>query len=144
MSRTSLLLLPFFVSACYFSGSSGGSSGGNGNGNGGGYDYAPTVEWADASCYWDGAYHDYVWWFEADIADGNGLDDVRSVTADVYDGWTGEWLDVFELDYDGGNTWFSAWQGRSTYLDCEYYDYIVDFEAADGQGPGEPYTLDLF
>lgn len=105
---------------------------------------APLVQSADASCYWDDYYQDDVWWFQADIVDGNGLDDVTGVYADVYDGETGEWVDAFELYYDSGNTWYSAWQGSSTYLDCAYYDYLVDFSAEDTAGPGEVYTIDLF
>ncbi len=105
---------------------------------------APTIDWADASCYRDEVYHDDVWWFEADVLDPNGLDDVLAVYADVYDGYTGEWVDAFELEYDGGNTWFSAWQQRSTWLDCDYYDYIVDFVAEDTLGEGEIYSLDIY
>jgi hypothetical protein len=62
----------------------------------------------------------------------------------VYDGYTGEWADSFELFYDGGNTWYSAWQGSSTYLDCNYYDYIVDFVAEDVVGEGPITTVDLY
>lgn len=105
---------------------------------------APVVQWADASCYWDEGYRDDVWWFEADVTDGNGLDDVVAVYADVYDGYTLEWVDAFELYYDGGHTFYSAWQGDSTYLDCGYYDYLVDFVAEDIVGEGEVYTVDLY
>ncbi len=115
-----------------------------GGGGGGGADYAPYVDWADASCYWDRYYDDNVWWFEADVYDENGKGDIEAVYADVYDGWTGEWVDAFELYPDGGAVWFSAWQERSTYLDCAYYDYIVDFVAVDSSGEGEIYTLDLY
>ncbi len=103
---------------------------------------APIIDWADASCYRDEVYHDDVWWFEADVLDAN--DDVVAVYADVYDGDTGEWVDAFELYYDGGNTWYSAWQERSTWLDCDYYDYIVDFVAEDTLGEGEIYSLDVY
>ncbi len=109
-----------------------------------GQNYAPVVEWADASCYWDDYYQDDVWWFEADVIDDNGLDDVIGVYADVYDGTSGEWVDAFELYFDGGNTWFSSWQGSSTYLDCGYYNYIVDFSAEDTAGPGDVYSLDIY
>lgn len=105
---------------------------------------APTIEWADASCYWDEVYRDDVWWFEADVYDDDGLGDIVAVYADVYDGYTLEWVDSFELYHDGGPTWYSAWQGHSTYLDCAYYDYIVDFVAEDVVGEGPVYTLDLY
>ena len=62
----------------------------------------------------------------------------------LYDGQTGEWVDAFELYYDQGDTFYSAWQGRSTYLDCGYYDYLVDFTPEDTAGPGEVYTIDLY
>lgn len=107
-------------------------------------DTAPKVTWADASCYWDEGYHDFVWWFQADVADGNGAGDVEAVYADVYDHYNGEWVDAFELYFDGGNTFFSSWQGRSTYLDCEYYNYVVDFTAVDSAGEGPAYTLEVY
>ncbi len=106
--------------------------------------YAPVIDVADASCYWDDYYADDVWWFQADVTDPNGLDDITGVYADVYDGQTGEWVDAFELYYDQGDTFYSAWQGRSTYLDCGYYDYLVDFTPEDTAGPGEVYTIDLY
>jgi len=136
LAATALLL----STGCYLStGGGGGKSHGNGPVN-----EAPLVEWADASCYWDKGYRDDVWWFEADIVDADGLDDVVAVYADVYDGFSGEWVDAFELYYDGSNTWYSAWQGRSTYLDCAYYNYIVDFTPEDVVGEGQVYTLDVY
>lgn len=136
MTRLSTLLPLLFASGCYFS-------------NGGGYkapvkDFVPTVTWADASCYWDPPTGDFVWWFEADVGDGNGNGDVEAVFADVYDQYNGEWADAFELNWDGGNTFFSSWQGRSTKLDCEYYQYVVDFTAVDSSGEGPVYTLELY
>ena len=105
---------------------------------------AASVDWADASCYWDDRSNDDIWWFEADISDNNGLDDMAGVYADVYDATSGEWVDAFELYYDGGQTWTSSWQGRSTYLDCDYYNYIVDFVAEDTVGAGTPYSLVVY
>jgi hypothetical protein len=136
--RTVLAVLPLFLSTGCLVYSGGGHGKQSSPKN-----EAPLVEWADASCYWDEAYRDDVWWFEADVADADGLGDVVAVYADVYDGFSGEWVDAFELFYDGGNTWYSAWQGRSTYLDCGYYDYIVDFVPEDVVGEGQVYTLDL-
>ncbi len=90
---------------------------------------SPYISYADASCYWDDGYRDYVWWFEADVDDPDG--DVQAVYADVYDNWDGSLADSFELYYEGDGTWYSAWQQWSTYLDCEYYDYTVDISAQD-------------
>jgi len=104
----------------------------------------PVIEWADASCFYDEYYRDDVWWFEADLRDDEGLDDVVAVYADVYDGLTEEWVDAFELYHDSGHTWYSAWQQDSTWLDCDHYDYIVDFVAEDVVGEGEVYTVVLY
>lgn len=115
---------------------------GGGHPSGNGYDEAPYISYADASCYWDDGYGDFVWWFQADVEDPEN--NVVSVTTDVYDQYTGQWVDAFELYYDGGNTWFSAWQGYSTYLDCEYYQYSVDFVAEDASGNMDAVTIDLW
>jgi hypothetical protein len=137
--RSTLTPLALLLNAGCLVYSSGGHGGSSKHDN-----EAPLVEWADASCYWDEYYRDDVWWFEADIVDADGLDDVVAVYADVYDGFDGAWVDAFELYYDGGNTWYSAWQGHSTYLDCGYYDYIVDFTPEDVVGEGAVYTLELY
>ncbi len=92
---------------------------------------APHLSNVDASCYWDDYYGDYVWWFMVDAEDRDGADDVVVVYADVLDNWDGQVADSFELYPDQGVTWYSAWQERSTYLDCEYYDYTVVFTASD-------------
>ena len=140
--RLALAPLPLLLSAgCLVYSGGGGGGGGSSKSPS---NEAPLVQWADASCYWDEGYRDAVWWFEADVVDSDGLDDVVAVYADVYDGFTGEWVDAFELYYDGGNTWYSAWQGRSTYLDCDYYDYVVDFQPEDVVGGGQVYSLDLY
>lgn len=93
--------------------------------------YAPFVEWADAGCYWDDYYRDDIWYFEADVTDPNGALDVVAVYADVYDA-RGEWADSFEL-YPTQDPvyWFSDWLGSSTWLDCYYSGYEVDFVAYD-------------
>ncbi len=93
--------------------------------------YAPFIDWADAACGWDPVYYDFVWTFDADVDDWDGLGDVVAVYADVYDTWTGQWQDGFELAPVDGYTWSSAWVGGSTYLDCGYPDYVVDFTAVD-------------
>ena len=138
MTRLSPLALVLFATGCSFSVSDG-------------YytpaptpDAAPKVTWADASCYWDDGYRDFVWWFEADVGDGNGVADVDGVFADVYDEYDGSWVDTFELFWDGGNTYYSSWQGQSTYLDCDYYQYVVDFTAVDSSGEGPAYSLELW
>ena len=106
-------------------------------------DAAPTITYADASCYWDRGYDDYVWYFEADVDDWDGTVEVAGVYADVYDQWTGEWVDAFELYPEAGITWYSAWVGQTTYLDCEYYNYTVEFTAEDVYGAQDIVDVEL-
>jgi hypothetical protein len=94
-------------------------------------DTAPYITYADAGCYWDDYYRDYVWYFDVDVEDVEGAKDVVAVYADVYDEWDGSWVDGFDLYYEGGVTWYSAWVGHTTYLDCGYPDYVVDITAVD-------------
>ena len=91
----------------------------------------PFISYADAGCYPDDYYHDFVWYFDSDVEDADGANDVSEVYADVYDDWTGEWVDGFELYPEGGITWYSSWVGSSTWLDCTYSGYIVDISAVD-------------
>lgn len=98
---------------------------------GGPVNSAPFFTYADAACGWDDYYRDDVWFFEADVDDYDGSIDVVAVYADVYDTWTGAWVDGFELYPESGITYSSAWVGSSTYLTCGYPDYVVDFTAYD-------------
>ena len=94
--------------------------------------YAPEVTWAESGCYWDGYYNDYIWYFQADADDQNGVYDVVSMWADVYDEPSGAWIDSFELyPTDDPYVWFSDWLGGSTYLSCSPNNYVVDFVAYD-------------
>jgi len=91
----------------------------------------PYISWADAGCYWDPYGGDYVWSFEAEVDDPDGALDVSIVYADVYDDWTGEWIDGFELYPVEGITWYSDWWQVSTWLDCSYPYNVVEFVAYD-------------
>ena len=94
--------------------------------------YSPTISWAEAGCYYDGYYGDYIWYFEADADDANGVYDVVSMWADVYDEPSGAWVDSFELyPTEDPYVWFSDWLGSSTHLSCGYPNYVVDFWAYD-------------
>lgn len=94
--------------------------------------YAPYLNYGEAGCYWDDYYRDFIWYFEADVDDPNGVYDVISVWADVYDGPTGVMVDSFELyPTNDPYVWFSDWLGGSTYLSCGYPDYEVDLVAYD-------------
>ena len=89
----------------------------------------PVITYAYAGCYADDYYRDFVWEFEADVSDDAGGSSIAEVFADVYDDRTGEWVDGFELYPEGGITWYSAWVGGSTWLDCQYPYYVVDITA---------------
>lgn len=102
---------------------------------------APYFDYADAWCEPDNASHDFIWAFEADALDPNGANDVSEVYVDVYDTWDGAWVDGFPLDPVGGVTWYSAWMGSSTYLDCTYAGYEVDFTAVDIFGASDTVTV---
>ena len=96
---------------------------------------APFIEWADAGCFWSSFEGDFLWWFQADVFDANGFEDVSAVYADVLD-WNGQWVDSFELyqDYNQQLTWYSDWRELSTWLDCRYPDYLIEFVAYDWLG----------
>ncbi len=93
---------------------------------------APYIFSADAGCFWDAAYRDDIWTFEADVDDADSPFDVVAVYADVYDERTGIWVDSLPLyPTDDPYFWVSDWAGHSTYLDCHYGGYVVDFVAYD-------------
>lgn len=104
---------------------------------------APVVIWADAGCYWDNYYYDDIWYFEAEADDGDGVYDVVAVYADVYDAWTGRLEDSFEL-YPTNDPyyWFSDWLGSTTWLDCGYGGYVVDFVAYDSYDAYDVLTVE--
>jgi len=105
---------------------------------------APELVYADAGCYWDYSYGDYVWYFDADATDPNGAGDVIAVYADVYDDYTGEWIDGFDLLPEEGITWYSAWVGSTTFLDCSQPIYVVDITAVDRGGLADVVTVAPF
>ncbi len=103
-------------------------------------DEPPRIDWAEATCGYDAGYRDWVWTFEAHAWDEDG--DLAFVDADVYDEYSGAWLDSFPLESEPGRTWFSAWLERTTRLYCGD-PYIIDFVAEDGLGNGAIYTVYL-
>ena len=108
--------------------------------------YAPEVLFAEAGCYWDNSYRDDIWYFEAEVTDMDGAYDLTQVWADVYDEWDGTLVESFELyPTEVPGLWFSDWLGSTTWLDCFYQDYTVDFIAYDtfedvGYSTVVPYT----
>ena len=126
----SLALIP--LTACYVDVDPGPD--GPGGGGGGPYNAAPYITYADAGCWWDGASRDYIWSFEADANDPDGVYDVVDVYADVYDG-RGNFMESFDLypdDYDP-QYWYSDWYESSTWLYCGD-SYVVDVTAVDSFG----------
>jgi len=94
--------------------------------------YAPTITYADSGCFYDASVRDDIWYFEADVDDGDGPLDVVAVYADVYDGVTGAWVESFELlPTNNDYVWYSDFMASSTWLDCFYRGYEVDIVAYD-------------
>lgn len=90
----------------------------------------PYVFNAAAYVYYDPYYGDDIWTFEADVDDPNGVYDVISVWADVYDGPV--LVESFELyPTDDPYFWWSDWLGSTTYLDPFWGGYSVDIVAYD-------------
>jgi hypothetical protein len=94
---------------------------------------SPIMLDAYAGCYWDSLSFDDIWEFEGIVADGDGLRDVVSVWADVYDEYAGgvfiESFPLFESSIPG--VWYSDWRASSTWLSCFYDGYTVDLVVYD-------------
>lgn len=93
----------------------------------------PAVISADAGVYWDAAYFDDIWYFDAVVDDYNGAFDVLGVWADVYDECAGGVLvQSFEL-YPTSDpfVWSAEYFGSDTWLDPYYSCYTVDLVAYD-------------
>lgn len=103
--------------------------------------YSPDITWAESGCYYDEYNHDFVWWFDTQVFDDNGHYDISAVYADVY-GPQGL-VDSFELYNETAdpNEWFSDWLQWSTYLDCYYGGYEVEFVAYDVYDAVDVYTV---
>lgn len=94
--------------------------------------YAPEVYDGEAGCYYDRYERDDIWYFEAFVDDVDGIGDVISVWADVYDEYDGSYVESFELfPTNDPYVWYSDWLGSTTYLDCFYTNYTVDLVAYD-------------
>lgn len=97
------------------------------------WNWDPIVLDGAAGCEWDAPSHGYVWYFEAEVDDLDGYDDIWGVEAHVYDDWRGGRLvDSFEL----GRTadpwfWYAEWPEHTTRLDCHYAGYSVDLVVWD-------------
>lgn len=104
--------------------------------------YAPEVWDGEAGCYYDGYERDDIWYFEAAVDDADGLGDIESVWADVYDEFDGSLVESFELyPTETPGVYFSDWLGSTTWLDCGYPDYTVDLVAYDTFEDADVMTL---
>ena len=104
--------------------------------------YPPEVTAGEAGVYWDDYNQDYIWYFQASADDPNGVYDVVDCWADVYDNYSGQLIDSFELyPTNDAYTWYSDWLSASTYLDPTYYDYSVDLTAYDAAGETATITV---
>ncbi len=97
------------------------------------WNWDPVVYDGDAGCVWDSALRENVWYFEAEVDDWDGPEDIWFVEANVYDEWRGGRLvDAFELaPTEDPWIWYGEWMEFSTALDCRYTGYSVDLIAWD-------------
>jgi len=104
--------------------------------------YMPFIEFADSGCYWDNHHGDHIWYFEADVSDGNGAYDVVEVWADVYNE-RGTYLESFKLfrETPAPAYWFSDWLQYYSKLDCGWQDYSIDLIAYDALGEFDLTTI---
>lgn len=94
--------------------------------------HAPVVLDAAAGVFWDEWAHDDIWYFDAEVDDPDSPYDVVQVWADVYDDWSGELVDSFELfPTDDPFVWYAEYYGHDTWLDPFYPHYSVDLVAYD-------------
>jgi hypothetical protein len=94
---------------------------------------APFVSDGSASVFYDPAYDDDIWAFEAVVDDPDGVEDVIGVWADVYDEDNGgRLMESFELyPTDDPYVWYSEWLGSTSTLDPFYSGYTVDLVVYD-------------
>jgi len=95
---------------------------------------APWYSYADAGCFWDRGYQDFIFYFDVDVKDDLGAENVAGVWVDVYDDATGGLSDSFELNPEPGQSWYSSWLGSTTYLDPHYGGYTAAIQAEDSEG----------
>lgn len=94
----------------------------------------PEVLAASVACERDG--DEEHWVFVAEVADADGVDDIRAVHAYVYD----EVTDLQVANYpllpteDDPTRWEARLPAPETSLNCEYESYSVDFLVTDEAG----------
>lgn len=80
---------------------------------------------------------------QATVADADGLGDVQYVIAEVYDDYTGQYVDGFELAPTSDPSFYTAsWFIYDTYLIPDFYaDYSIDFIVEDWPGDIDVVTV---
>jgi hypothetical protein len=109
------------------------------------YNAAPDLGRASAGCYWDGWNADYIWYFDAEVSDPDGVYDVVEVWADVYNA-QGLYIESFELfrETPDPGYWFSDWLQYYSMLDCIGGSYSVDIVAYDSFGAFDLRTISAY
>ncbi len=93
----------------------------------------PEVLAASVACELDG--EDTEWVFVAEVADGDGLDDILAVHAYIYDEVTNVQVANYPLlPGDDAAVWEARLPAPETSLNCDYQSYSVDFLATDADG----------
>ena len=96
--------------------------------------YAPSLSRPLVDCLYDPAYAEYYWYLEVQASDPDN--DVVAVGMDLYDAYSGAYLETQNLYYVGGSTWnVQVYETYSRYLDCPYagaFDYV--YWAQDSYG----------
>lgn len=96
--------------------------------------YSPVLSRPIIDCRYDPAYAQYYWYFEVQAADGDG--DVMYVGVDVYDRYTGQYLETQDMFYVGGDEWnVQVYEQYSPFLECPVagsFDFV--FWAQDAYG----------
>jgi hypothetical protein len=88
----------------------------------------------------EGPIDDEVWVFGAEVTDADGPDDVREVTAFVYDEVSDRLAGEAALGPAGEGYWEVVIPEAATTLDCDYLRYSVDFVAVDASGEAASVT----
>ncbi len=84
---------------------------------------------------------------DAEVFDPDGPGDVRFVYVEVFDDYSGQFVDTFDLFPVTGRLWQADVPIVQTFLDPRFYkDYSIDFIVEDFRGPGEVVTVlpDIF
>jgi hypothetical protein len=108
-----------------------------------GPDHAPRVLDAEAYVYYDDYYRDDIWDLQALVGDPDGVLDVNTVWADVYDeGAGGDYVQSFQLyPTQDASYWWSDWLASTTFVDPFYGGYSMEIVAYDRAGKSSSISI---